>query len=360
MDNLIKFNSILNNFEINKSSIVLSSAPKNIGIGAHFFCNAKCIFCLGGKYPEFSIERYKIFFEERLKDILIKAENVDFHGYGELLLMPDINSFIKRINKTLPDQRKTFFTNGINLKNKNFDDGRFNIIISLHGSNAKLHKSIVGVEGFEEIISNIKELRKQKNIKITLYFVITKINLDDMCDFVRLGAKLKVDAITFRYLTIFDYKDFDLTVYMNKNQANENINKSLELAKRLGIYINVPRMFFNPGTKQIKKMCRCPWDYTYIENQGTVNACVFAGKHIGDLTNSAFKDVWNSAKYQKLRKELLTGQPNDICKKCIEYDSNNIDKISAHITFRPLTHKKMLTYITDNRKRYGLSLKDIL
>ncbi|GAB1401829.1 radical SAM protein [Elusimicrobiota bacterium] len=360
MDNLIKFNSILNNFEINKSSIVLSSAPKNIGIGAHFFCNAKCIFCLGGKYSPFSIDRYKMFFEEKLKDILIKAENVDFHGFGELLLMPDINSFIKRINKTLPEQRKTFFTNGINLKNKNFDDGRFNIIISLHASNAKLHKNIVGVDGFEEIISNIKELKKQKNIKITLYSVITKINLDDMCDFVRLGAKLKVDAITFRYLTIFDYKDFDLTVYMYKNQTNENINKSLELAKKLGIYINVPQMFSDTGIKQIKKTCRCPWDYTYIENQGTVNACVFAGKHIGNLTDSNFKDVWNSLKYQKLRKELLTGQPNDICKKCIEYNSNNINKISAHITFRPLTYNKMLKYITDNRKRYGLSLKDIL
>ncbi|MDD5021733.1 MAG: radical SAM protein [Endomicrobiaceae bacterium] len=360
MDKLIKFNSILNNFEINKSAVVLSSIPKNIGIGAHFFCNAKCIFCLGGKYPQFSIDRYKIFFEEKLKDILIKAENVDFHGYGELLLMPDINSFIKRINKTLPNQKKTFFTNGINLKNKDFDDGKFNIIVSLHASNSTLHKNIVGVDGFEDIISNIKELRKQKNIKITLYSVITKINLDDMLNFVRLASKLNVDAITFRYLTIFDYKDFDLTVFMNKNQANENISKSLELAKKLGIYVNVPQMFLNDKTKQMKKICKCPWDYTYIENQGTVNACVFAGKHIGNLSNSTFEDVWNSLKYKNLREELLNNSPNSICRKCIEYDSNNIDKISSHITFRSLTYQKMLKYITENRKKYGLSMKDVI
>jgi len=360
VDNLIKFNSTLNNFEINKSAVVLSSVPKSIGIGAHFFCNAKCIFCLGGKYSPFSIDRYKMFFEEKLKDILTKAENVDFHGYGELLLMPKINSFIKIINKTLPEQNKIFFTNGINLQNINFDDGKFNIIISLHASNSKLHKNIIGVDGFEDVITNIKKLRKQKNIKITLYSVITKINLDDMCDFVRLGSKLNVDAIIFRYLTIFDYKDFDLTVFMNKNQTNENISQSLELAKKLGIYVNAPQMFLDEKAKQMSKICRCPWNYTYIENQGTVNACVFAGKHIGNLNDATFKDVWNSVKYQNLRGELLNSTPNSICKKCMEYDLSNIDRISSHITFRPSTHNKLLKYITDNRTRYGLYIKDIL
>lgn len=357
MNNSIKFNSVLNDFETARSVIKLSSSPKNIGIGAHFFCNAKCIFCLGGNYPQFSIERYKIFFEEKLKDVLSKAENVDFHGYGELLLMPEINSFIKRINKTLPNQTKTFFTNGINLKNKNFEDGKFNIIISLHSSDKKMHRQMTGTDGFEDIIENIRILRQQKNIKITLYFVITKINIDDMCNFVRLADKLKIDAVTFKYLTVFEPKDFDLTVFTDKKKTNDNIDKAAELAKKLGIYINLPQKFFNIKTEP--KVCRCPWNYIYVENQGTVNACVFAGRHIGDLNNMSFDQLWNSKEYKKIREELVTGRPNQICAKCIEYNSGNIDKISSHITFRPDTHKKMMEYAKKNMKKFNLTPKDI-
>lgn len=358
MDNLIKFNSILNNFEIKKSAVVLNSAPKNIGIGAHFFCNAKCIFCLGGKYPEFSLKRYKIFFEEKLKDVLIKAENVDFHGYGELLLMPEINSFIKRINKTLPNQTKTFFTNGINLKDKNFDEGRFNIIVSLHASEKHMHQMLTGTDSFEDIIRNISVLRKQKNLKISLYSVINNINLEDMENFLKLAYKLKVDSVIFRYLTIFEYKDFGLTVFTSKNKTNEMIDRTAEFAKKLGISVSLPQKFFNK--EKNPKICRCPWNYVYVENQGTVNACVFAGKHMGNLSEMSFRDLWNSTRYIKLRKELSQNNPNDICGKCIEYFSGNVDKISSHITFRPETHKKMLKYIIENRQKYGLFMKDII
>ncbi len=164
--------------------------------------------------------------------------------------------------------------------------------------------------------------------------------------------------MTFRYITIFDYKDFDLTVFSDKSKANENISKASELAEKLGIYINVPHMFLSKPAQK-NKICRCPWNYTYIENQGTVNACVFAGKHIGNLNKSNFEDIWNSDQYQRIRKELIEENPNNICKKCIEYDCRNVDKITSHITFRSSTNKKMTQYIIKNKKKYGLSDRDI-
>ncbi len=357
MNNSIKFNSVLNDFETAHSAIKLSSSPKNIGIGAHFFCNAKCIFCLGGDYPQFSIERYKMFFEEKLKDVLSKAENVDFHGYGELLLMPGINSFIKRINKTLPNQTKTFFTNGINLKNKDFDGGKFNVIVSLHASDKKMHKYLTCTDAFDGIVENIKNAKKQKNLKISLYSVLNKINLCDMENLVRLAAKLKIDSVIFRYLTIFEYKDFDLTVFADKKKTNDMIDRAAELAKKYGVHANMPRKFFSQDL--IPKICRCPWNYIYAENQGTVNACVFAGKHIGSLEKNSFLELWNSDRYKKLRKELADHKPNEICSKCPEYISANIDKISSHITFRPDTHKKMMEYAKKNMKKFNLTAKDI-
>jgi len=354
----INFNNLLNAFEINKEITVLGSVPRNIGIGAHFFCNANCTFCLGGHYPSFTFERYKCFFEEKLKGVLDKAENVDFHGYGELLLMPEINNFLKYVNKTLPEQFKTFFTNGIALKDKNFTGGKYNVIVSLHASNKELHKRIVGVDGFDYIIENIKALTKQKNVNVTLYSVLNTMNINDMCDFVKLAAKLKVNNVVFRYLTVFEPRHFGLSVFTGKENANKNIIKAASLSKKLGIPVKMPEMFFNGG--KTGAMCMQPWNYCYIETQGTVNPCCYADKNIGSLNNTSFAELWNSKKYVMLRKNIIEGKPCNACSKCVENNPRNVDKISSHITFRPSVHKKMLKYIAENKEKYSLSEKDIV
>ena len=354
----INFNRLLNSFEIKKGLKKLSSYPRYIGIGTHFFCNAKCIFCLGGKYECFSIERYKQFFEEKLKDVLCKAEIVDFHGYGELLLMPGIDKFIKYINKKLPEQTKTIFTNGIALKDKQFFDGKYNIVVSLHASNRDLHKRIIGVDSFDEIVSNIANLRKQKNVNVTVCSVLNKLNINDTENLVRLCAKLKVKNIIFKYMTIFDYSHFDLSIFMNKTNSDDNILRALKLAKKYGICISYPQLFFDK--KSIKGFCMQPWNNIYIENQGTVNPCCFTGSHIGNLENTEFDKLWNNNKYQNLRDSILNNTPNDYCKKCINYNANNVNKLSSHITFRKATYNRLLKHIIENKKRFSLSINDII
>ncbi|MBO7431777.1 MAG: SPASM domain-containing protein [Elusimicrobia bacterium] len=358
-DKNIKFNNLLNKFELLKGKTTLKSVPTTIGVGAHFFCNAKCVFCLGGNYPNFTFDRYKSFFETKLSDILTKTLNVDFHGYGEFLLMPGINKFLKYIDTKIPNQTKTFFTNGVALKNINFPkNGVYNIVVSLHASNKDLHKKIVGIDKFDEIISNIKKVKKQKNVRITLCSILTNLNIDDMENFILLADKLNIKNVIFKYMTIFEYKHFDLSVFFNKKLVNKNFAKALKLSKQLGINISLPYSF-----KRYKNsICSCPspWDYFYVENQGNVNKCILADSHIGNLNQNSFNEIWNSSKYQKLRKHLFSRKPDNVCKKCINYDKNNVNKLSSHITFRPDTHKKMLNYIIKNRPRYGLKMEDII
>lgn len=354
----INFNKLLNSFEIKKGLKKISSCPRYIGIGTHFFCNAKCIFCLGGKYESFTINRYKNFFEEKLKDVLCKAEIIDFHGYGEILLMPEIDKFIKYINKKLPEQTKTIFTNGIALKNKKFFNGNYNIVISLHASNRDLHRQIVGVDCFEEIVSNIVNLKKQRGVNITICSVLNKLNINNVENLVEFCARLKIKNIIFRYMTIFDYNHFDLSLFMDRVNSDNNILKALEKAKKYGIYINCPPLFFNKNN--LKKLCMQPWNNIYIENQGTVNPCCFTGSHIGNLENTDFEKLWNNNNYQNLRSSILEDKPNDYCKKCINYNVNNINKLSSHITFRKVIYDKLLKYIIENKKRFSLSINDII
>ncbi|MBR3628098.1 MAG: radical SAM protein [Elusimicrobia bacterium] len=358
-DDIIKLNNLLNKFELLKGKTILKSVPTTIGVGTHFFCNAKCVFCLGGKYPNFSFNGYKSFFEKNLTAVLKKALNVDFHGYGEFLLMPNINKFLKYIDKKIPNQTKTFFTNGVALKNVTFPKkGLYNIVISLHASNKELHKKIVGIDKFDEIISNIKRIKKQKNVRISLCSILTKLNINDMENFILLAKKLNIKNVIFKYMTIFEYKHFDLSVFFNKKLVNKNFTKISNLSKRLGINVVLP-----PSFKKYKNsicICPSPWDYFYVENQGNVNKCILADRHIGNLNKNSFNEIWNNSAYQKLRENLFLQKPDKICKKCINYDKNNVNKISSHITFRPDTYKKLLDYIIKNRKKYGLKTEEII
>ncbi len=355
----IKFNNLLNKFEYSKGKTQLKSVPTTIGIGTHFFCNAKCVFCLGGEYPNFSFERYKSFFEKNLLGVLNNTLNVDFHGYGEFFLMPDINEFLEYINNKIPHQTKTFFTNGIALKNVKFPkNGIYNIVISLHASNKELHKKITGVDKFDEIISNIKKIKKQKNIRLTLCSILTNLNINDMENFVLLAKKLGIKNVSFKYMTIFEYSHFDLSVFFNRKVVNKNLKKVSKLSKQLNVNTILPCAFKKYNKKT--SVCPSPWDYFYVENQGNVNKCILADSHIGNLNKISFGKIWNNSKYRKLRENLFFNKPDDICKKCINYDNNNVNKLSSHITFRPETYKKLLNYIIKNRKKYGLKMEDII
>ena len=231
-------------------------------------------------------------------------------------------------------------------------------MVSLHASNKNLHKQIVGVDSFDTIISNVIGLQKQKNVNITLYSVLNKLNINDMEDFVKLAAKLKIKNVIFKYMTIFNVSHFNLSVFTDRNNANENILKAIKTAKKLGVNINCPPLFFEKS--RLSPVCMQPWNNIYIENQGTVNPCCFTGSHIGNLEKTEFGNLWNSKKYQNLRKSITNNNPTEYCKKCINYNPNNINKLSSHITFRKSTYNKLLRFITDNKKMFSLSINDII
>jgi len=364
MNEKIKLNNSVRDLEISQKKIRLESTPSYITIGAHYNCNASCVFCLGGDYPSFTLEKYKNFFEPKLKHVLEKAVNIGFCGFGEILLHPEIGAILDYLNATLPDQSKAFTTNGIMLNEticQKLTDGKYDVMISLHASNGTLHEKLTRTKKFDDILKNVKrlvELKKQKQSKlsINMVFVVTQDNIEDLISFIKLSKELSTDCVSANYITMFETPHVDMSVFWIKEKANAILSEAEKYKD--GFSVNLP-LKFQIYQKSDNVACRDPWEFFYTEVQGSVNPCCLAGNHIGNLNDSSFEDIWNSGGYFMLREGIVTGNIHTWCKNCLKYDKNNVNKLLSHITFRPETQQKLLKYIFENNKKYNLKKEDI-
>ncbi len=357
-----KENTVLNKFETTTGKTKLTSSPQYLTIGAHYSCNAKCVFCLGGDFPPFNLQIYKELFEKQLGDVLKKADHIGICGFGEILLMPRISEFLDHLDSTLPETTKVFTTNGIALTkeiSKRLVAGKYSILISLHASNAKLHAEITGTTKYDQIISNIKELlnlrREQRpDMETNLVFIVTTRNIDDLPAFVKKAGELGVTRVTCNYLTIFEPFHLKMTTFFDKERTNKRFAEALDVAKNVGIELGLPPLYGCSGKQgDVKKpVCHDPWNFFYVETQGSVNPCCYAGDHIGHIDVQSFDEIWNGPGYTALREGLVSGDTHFWCKHCMKHDNSNVDDIRSHITFRPETQNKILKYIADNKNEF--------
>ncbi len=333
-------------------SIKSISLPKYVTLGTHYSCNAACKFCLGGDYPRFTFKAYKNFFEKKLHPVLKKAEHVGFCGYGELFLMPEIIDFLDYLNnQSLPDVTKVFTTNGLSLKKEireKLVEGKYSLIISLHASNSKLHKFLLGRSGFEKVKRNIKELvklkkRRASSLHINLVFLITNYNIENLPDFIKLAAELEADRVSCNYMTVFDIKQLAMSCFLQKEKTNDILERAGKYAEKYGLDLALPP-YFNSGDDK-SEVCDDPWNFFYAELQGSVLPCCFAGEHIGYLNKSSFSEIWNSPGYMRLRRGFIEDDPYEWCKNCYRYKKSNVDNLDSHITFRPDTRARILDYV---------------
>lgn len=342
-------NSRLNEQEYRFGKIDLKSTPQGIGIGAHYKCNASCIFCLGG-YPRlFNMDIYHQFFEKRLSDILPKAEFINLCGFGELLLMPRCEEFLAYLNKALPFSNKIITTNGTPLSkaiNQRLSEGRYSLQISLHASQERLHKFLTHTESFGRIVRQTEDLiriRKSKESpSVNLVFVANTVNIKNFPDFVDFAGKLGVDGISVNYMTAYNPSHLKLSCFFKQKITNRMFYEAEERAARLNISLNIPPKFGTNGNDSKYPRCSDPWKYLYVETEGPIFPCCYAGAHIGYLYRDDFQDVWNGDYYRNLRKSLVEGKAEGWCKYCYKNKPSNVNDIRSHVSFRPDLQQRIL------------------
>jgi MoaA/NifB/PqqE/SkfB family radical SAM enzyme len=196
-------NAALAQAEFESGATVLRSTPRSLTIETTSRCNLRCVMCPHG-YGK--IHRPKHFDEnlaQKMLNFLGRARSVQLHGIGE----PTNSPSFWRMLRYLPSPQ--LCNSSINTNFSVIDDNRLNdllnsnlrfVNVSLDAASEMTYQRIRGFS-FNIVINNIERFlrarreRCQKFPHVGLNMTLMRTNIEEVCDFVRLGARLGVEVL---------------------------------------------------------------------------------------------------------------------------------------------------------------------
>ena len=312
------FNAIKNNERIGPRVLMLSPTDH---------CNLSCKICWRLKEAvKFNQPSFNF-----LKKIIVEAkelnvETIDLIGGGEPFLRKDILKLMGLV-KSL-GMKGTITTNSILIKEDDINTiikmGWDEINFSLDGSTPEINDYIRGRDVFKKVLLKIETFqrikRKYNRSKpiIRLSFTITRTNVNDISNYIKLAKKLGIQNINFS--TLFEWnsnKQFWLS--FDKKSVNQIFKKGLRLAKKLDIKTNLEAITFGNWKHELPKFCFAPWYMLFINaSKEAMLCCTLASlyqNNLGKVNN--LKDIWYGKKMEKLRENMKNGTFFKECKMCL-------------------------------------------
>ena len=305
--------------------------PASIDVEPVNYCNFRCHHC---QVTHWNKEK-KSLTVESLATLLKQfphLKNIKLQGMGEPLL----NKHFFELVELCQDKgiKVSFTTNGslcdekLNERLAQIRD--LDVVFSLDGATAKTFESIRIGSHFEQIKKNIRNLVNKrgdnKTISIRAWTTITNKNMAELTDIVRLAKNLGLDRITLQpFLTNWGKNEMGvinnpMRINMGSGSVKEKMCEAEELAEEIGIECSIN----TSDSYSSKKKCIFPWRGGYIASNGDVlPCCILADSNtekMGNIFENDFSVIWNSKKYQDLRRRIKTGAIPDYCKGC--YTSN--------------------------------------
>ena len=288
-------------------------------------CNANCKFCDIHEKKEINTS---IDIKKLLKDLKESGiKYVHFTGGGEPLANKEIYSYFEEATNL--GLNIVFITNGYFLNDKIIDElGKYNIkaiFFSIDSHIKEIHDKTRNVPGiFDKATYSINAIKlKYPNIKIIINHVLNRDNIDNLEDFIKMKNKYKYD-----YLNILIVKECP-EYYFNKEQIinyNNKINNIKKLMKANNVQLLADELdyfssncYTEDGSDLRKNAIPCQiLNYCCFIDcvSGNVYPCDCSVHRdynyycMGNIKQNSIKEIMNSEKTSKLRKELLK------CSKC--------------------------------------------
>ena len=264
-------NSALANAEFEAGETYVRSTPVIMSVETTSRCNLRCVMCdhaIGAVHrPKHLDDRLA----QKMQRFLRRTSEVQLHGIGEPTNSPAFWRMLREL--PTPDQCMS----SINTNFTVIDDRRLESLlasnlkivnVSLDAATASTYRKIRGFR-FETVVANIERLtagrreRGQAFPHVYINMTLMRANIEEVCEFVRLGARLGVEQVMLwhlnhwsdeqmaRYTTerdgwTFDYAKEGLWNY--PTLSNRCIREAVALAEQLRVQLYLDhnkRVFFD-------------------------------------------------------------------------------------------------------------------
>jgi radical SAM protein with 4Fe4S-binding SPASM domain len=255
---------------------------------------------------------------------------VRLSGIGEPLVNPHFFSLVDILAER--GVKCDFITNGTLLTPGRSDAilSRHNIeevVISCDGAQKESFESLrlgADFESWKQLVGQfVAEARQRRHqtLCISSSVVISKQNLNELGEIIRLASGLGFDAVTILVPVPVD----DVAASLCPSQVEMSTIREedlFELATALGVGLS-----YRPRRPALlpKRMLRClqPWEYIFIRTDGAVAPCcaLFGsdkGAVMGNVFQQDFMEIWGGDRFREFRRTSALGT-NCLCLVCPYY-----------------------------------------
>lgn len=200
------------------------------------------------------------------------------------------------------------------------------ISFSFDGATAKTFEAIRPGSKFEQIKKNIKYFSQIRGSKkqplLSIWTVITRDNIYELPQIVKLAKELGVDYITLQpHLTNWGKEEMKeyinhVKIHPDSEDTAVALTVAKQIAKQNSIDLNI-----NQGDLYSKsKKCPWAWNSAHISANGDVSPCCIVSDaniaKMGNVFEQNFAEIWNSPAYQDFRERIRTHNLPNHCKNC--------------------------------------------
>jgi MoaA/NifB/PqqE/SkfB family radical SAM enzyme len=270
------------------------------------------------------------------------------HGIGEPLINRDLPRMIEHLKAR--GVTVLFNTNATLLTEvwgrKLIDSGLDEMRVSLDGATPLTYAAIRGAPLLPKIVANLRRFtRLQRELgaaspRLSIWMTGMRENVAELPDLVRLAARVGIREVYMQRMVYYLdqaqapgmmdaghalFDDFDA-------QADRAVAEAEAVAAALGVSLTAsgatsPRLSLEAAAQDGPRpwaACRRPWTTAYVTANGNCLPCCispfatsdYESLKLGNLFERDFETIWNDARYQQWRLELLSDQPARPCAGC--------------------------------------------
>lgn len=295
---------------------VIRGLPISMSIEPTTACNLRCPECPSG-LRSFTRPTGKIdsqLFESTLNQVSDTLAYLTFYFQGEPYLHPE---FLQMVNMAAERGIYTATsTNGHFLSEENARktvlSGLDRLIISIDGATQETYEAYRKTGNLDQVLEGTRTILKwKKQLRsatphVVWQFLVVRPNEHEIPTIRKMAAEFGVDGLVFKSAQVYDYKN-----------GNELIPKDTAYSR----YIQKEDGIYSPKAK-IDNECWRMWHSCVMTWDGRIVPCCFDkdGQYeMGNVKESSFGEIWNSARYEAFRGQLLTARAElEMCKNCTE------------------------------------------